>query len=137
MASWSASKFINGKKYGKRTSDEDMENFGSYMAVRTLSFDHRYAPVVTHLNTHAFKNLPKHQQCKTFNFLNGHSLELEYIPQPKRQGAPSALVEKVMKIMECSRRRAEEHIYDGFIDMSILEEYHDALYGSAQRIKQR
>lgn len=134
MSKFNAFKFVSSKKYGKKPSEDDMNNFSNYMVCRICSFDDRLTSAMRFLNTTAFNHyLSPRVQCLTYNFLNGVDVKYNMVNPPRKTAYDRDVVNKVMSVMQCSMRKAEEHIEDGFIDIDELIEYYDIVHTEPKR----
>lgn len=136
-------KFISNRKMGIPPSDDELNNFGNFMACAALSMYREYAEDATRFNTIQFSKLTKFQQCMAYTSLDGFNKldprRPDFRPWLKKGSKTEVkitkeLLSKICKVLKCSAKDAKDIIRNKFINLDELLYLYAEMYDPASLV---
>jgi len=129
MASFDSFLFLRDRASSIEPSVEQLANFDMYMTQMALSMSKPYKHVCNKTNTRAFFGLPKDIQCLAFTTLDGKYLYGKW-NKSKRTASQERdeIIEKVIKLYDCSSNEAKSFLAHGLIDLDKMDELYTRIH---------
>lgn len=146
MSDFNPFDFMKNRSKSIAPTENDFDDFDYFMCMLALSMRRdqpikktgelygKYLDVTTiigEINTIPFSRLSKKQQCMAFTSLDGYNLYGKWA-KPKKlapgQNKHMDLIDKIVKVLDCSMNDAEYYIARGLIDEKELNNTYAILY---------
>jgi hypothetical protein len=136
--------FIRDRRKAIEPTPIDFEQFDNFMTSLVLSMRRDDAQLdvtemITQVNSLEFSKLSKKQQCMCYTSLDGLNLYGKWAkPKKKKAGGNkhTDMVDKIMKVFDCSMNTAESYLKTDLIDEKELENTYAILYDPSSLIKE-
>lgn len=116
-------KFIMDRNLGQPMTEEDIDNFDTYMAILTISMTPNLYREGVSLNTTDFTKLTKKVQAKVMQGFNGKHLNNGWLKAPAAAIADrDAYKQRVMKLYDTDGHTAEFMIQQNDLDRKVVDE---------------